>query len=262
MMRAIDRVLVSVVTDAFLLARFCGPHSGRPTGRAWERAVSQQLWRPGLRRRQHAGMLGVFGRGSASGAKHELDGVGQGHELAIWIESKACSALDKSYAATFHVKCFDLYRGAASVEPAATAAAEWWPILVSSEPAGDSTRSVCCDLGIVLCDPQCLPVPALLYAAGKPNADEYLPETELGELVRLGERACISMQERWRIDPETRTVVMSLDVLTPTEVADLLFLQDSLTEDFLDAMELHAPGYLERRAAALGSRLRVSEAAS
>ena len=46
-------------------------------------------------------------------------------------------------------------------------------------------RRSCVTLGIVLCEPEALPLPLLLRIAGKPNADEYLPETQLAELVRL-----------------------------------------------------------------------------
>lgn len=178
--RTIDSTLASLTLDAFLLARFARPGDGRPTGRAWEKAVSGLLWRPGFSRRQHAGMLGLFGRGSASGARHELDGAGQGYEIAAWIEAKACTVLDKTHVAVFHVKCFDLFRSAAAEHPEAIGSARWWPVLVSSEPAAEAARRVCCDLGIVLCDPQRIPLPALLHAAAKPNADDYLSEATLG----------------------------------------------------------------------------------
>ena len=105
-----DRVLASLAVDAFLLARYCSPGHSPASGRAWQRAVSQLLWRPGFTRRQHAGVLGLFGRGSRSGARHEIDGVGQGPEIGAWIESKASITLDKSDVAVFHVKCFDLRR--------------------------------------------------------------------------------------------------------------------------------------------------------
>ena len=246
-----DRPLASLVMDAFLLARHCSPGHSSASGRAWQHAVSQLLWRPGFTRRQHAGVLGLFGRGSRSGARHEIDGVGQGAEIGAWIESKARITLDKSDVAVFHVKCFDLYREAASEYPEQTDNARWWPLLVSSEPTGEAVRQMCCDLGIVVCDPQRLPLPALLFAASRPNADDYLSEVHLGELVRLAEAACAPMQQRWRLDIDKREVSLSLDNIDSTEIADLLFLQDELTEDLLDAFDVHAPGFLEQRASHL-----------
>ncbi len=256
------RTLAALAMDAFLLARYCSPGHSPASGRAWERAVSPLLWRPGFTRRQHAGVLGLFGRGSQSGARHEIDGAGQGPEIGAWIESKARTTLNKSDVAVFHLKCFDLYRAAASEYPEQTAQAEWWPLLVSSEPTGEAVRRICCDLGVVVCDPQRLPLPALLFAASRPNADDYLSETHLGELVRLAELACASMQERWRLDADRRVVSMRLDNMDSTEIADLLFLQDELTEDFLDAFELHAPGVLEQRALALTERFEAVRLAS
>lgn len=248
--------------DAFLLARYAGPGDGRPTGRAWERAVSGLLWRPGFTRRQHARMLGLFGRGSASGAPHELDGVGRGYEIGALIEAKACVVVDKTHAAVFQMKCFDLYRAAAVEFPQATASASWWSLLVSSEPAGDAVRRVCVDLGIVLCDPQRMPLPALLHAAGKPNADDYLPESSLSEFVLLAESLCQPMQRRWQINAELRTLTHDLDQLSAERIGDVLFLQDELTEDLLDAIDVHAPGHMERRAQALVDRLRAARLAS
>ena len=129
-----DRALAALTVDAFLLARHCSPGHSQASGRAWERAVSQLLWRPVFTRRQHAGVLGLFGQGSQSGVRHEIDGAGQGPEIAAWIESKARTKLNKSDVAVFHLKCFDLYRKSASQYPEQTAKARWWPLLVSSEP--------------------------------------------------------------------------------------------------------------------------------
>ena len=257
-----DRVLASLALDAFLLARYCSPGHSPASGRAWQRAVSQLLWRPGFARRQHAGVLGLFERGSRSGASHEIDGVGQGPEVGAWIESKARVGLDKSDVAVFHLKCFDLYREVASVYPEQTAEARWWPLLVSSEPTTQSIRKVGCDLGVVVCDPKRLPLPALLFTASRPNADDYLSEVHLRELVRLAEAACVPMQRRWRLDVVNREVTMSLDSIVSAEIEDLLFLQDELTEDFLDAFEVNAPGILDQRASALVERFEAARLVS
>lgn len=248
------RAVAGLSVDAFLLARHCCPGHSQASGRAWERAVSQLLWRPGFTRRQHPGVLGLFGRGSLSGARHEIDGAGQGPEVGAWIESKARTTLNKSDVAVFHLKCFDLYRAAAAEHPEQTSVAGWWPLLVSSEPAGDSVRRICCDLGVVMCDPKRLPLPALLFAASRPNADDYLSEIHLAELIRLAEFGCAAMQKRWRVDPERRAVCLSLDHLNSSEIDDLLFLQDELTEDLLDAFEVNAPDLLGRRASILVER--------
>ena len=117
-------------------------------------------------------------------------------------------------------------------------------------------RRVCCDLGIVLCDPQRLPLPALLHAAAKPNADDYLPEAALGELVSLAEPLCQPMQHHWLVpDVNRRTLTVDLDYVSSASIGDTLYLQDELTDDLLDAIDLHAPGHLERRAGVVADRL-------
>ena len=261
MRRTISVTLAGLAVDAFLLARCGGPGGRRPDGRAWERAASQLLWRPGLDRHQHAGVLGLFGHGPRSGARHEIDGAAQGQGLGILIECKAHAALDKSELAVFQLKCFDFYRAVAAEHPEAIAKDRWWPMLISSDPTSEAVRRISCSLGIVLCDPARMPLPALLYTAARPYSDQFLREDLLGELVRLGERACLAMQEQWRIQPTSRAIAIGLDMLTSGEIDDLLFLQDELTEDLLDVFDIHAPRYLDRRGAALAGRLEAAHLA-
>lgn len=248
--------------DAFLLARHCNPGSSPAGGRAWQMAVSQLLSRPGIHRQQPAGILGLFGRNSRSGVNHEIDGAGRGLGIVTLIESKARITLDKPDIAVFHTKCFDFYQQAALEYPEETAGENWWPLLVSSHPTGKTVRQMCCDLGVVLCDPERLPLPTLLYAASRPNADDYLDEVRLREFVRLAEPVCVPMQEQWRFDADRREFRLSLDRISADEIEDLLFLQDELSESILDALELNEPGLLEVRAAPLVERFEAARLAS
>lgn len=70
------------------------------------------------------------------------------------------------------------------------------------------------------------------------------------------------MQRRWQVDAERRALNIDLDHLSAQKIGDLLYLQDELTEDLLDALDVHAPGYLERRAGPLADRLRAARLAS
>ena len=180
----------------------------------------------------------------------------------VLIESKSRITLDKSDIATFHLKCFDFYRAAACKDPEQTSKTRWWPLLLSSEPASETVRRICCDLGVGLCDPERLPLPALLFAAAQPNADDYLSETYLSEMVRLAEATCVPMQQRWRLDRDSREVCLSLDNINATEISDLLFLQDELTKGFLHAFDNHAPGRLAQRARPLLERYEAARLAS
>lgn len=245
--------LAGFCRDCFLLARYAPPgEGGRPGGRAWEQAVASLLWRPGISRRQYAGTIGLFGSGSASGARHEIDGAGHGPTTGIWVEAKARTTLDKSDIATFDMKCFDLYTSAAKQHPRATRSAAWWPVFVSSEPASEPVRRLCMALGIVLCDPLRLPLPRLLRTAAHPEADMELPETLLTEAVRLFEPLCRSMQKRWQISEDAGSLVQSLGLMpTPPALADAMYVQDELSADILDYMDVTAPAAIERRAGLL-----------
>lgn len=257
-MTSIPQPVASLAQEAFLLARYGGPQEGRPGGRAWERAASGLLLRPGLARRQHAGTLGLFGRGSASGAQHELDGAGQGDRAAVWLECKARQALDKSDVAVFAFKCLDLYREAAREHPEATASASWWPILVSSEPTTESVSRSCIAMGVVLCDPERMPLPMLMRIAGKPTADMWIDEAALSELVRLAEPLVTPLQSRFRLDAETNELRWSLREPTAREIGDLLFSQQEITGDVFDAFDYHSPLFFERRGAVLADRLHAA----
>ena len=246
--------------DAFLLARFGGPGDGRPDGHAWERAVSAGLWAAQTTRRQHAGTLGLFGTDGRSGVHHELDGAGHGPamdgtDIGIWLEAKARAALDKADVAVFAFKALDLYREYAAQRPEVTAAGAWWPVLVSSEPCSETVHRSCLTIGVTLCEPSMLPLPALLRVASRPMADMHLDERLLAEAVRLGELLCKPMQRRWTIDAHARTISMSLDEPGADALTDVMFVQAELTDQLLDYYDCVAPGELERRGAALGERL-------
>jgi hypothetical protein len=256
-MNAPPRELTGFCLDCFLLSRYAPPGvAGRPSGRAWERAVSGLLWRPGLPRRQHAGTLGLFGRCSTSGAHHEIDGAGHGANVGIWIEAKATGALDKSHVAVFDLKCMDLYTAAVRHDRASNRCGRWWPVLVSSEPAAEPVRRLCMALGIVLCDPARMPLPVLLRAAAHPEADLQMPEVLLAEAARLFTGPCRSMQDRWRLSDDGQWLMRAVnDQADARTIGDALYVQDELTGDLLDYFDLDAPGVIEKRAESLARRL-------
>ncbi|HEV7772884.1 MAG TPA: hypothetical protein VGO48_06320 [Conexibacter sp.] len=254
-MSVVPREIAGLSRDAFLLARYADAPTGRPDGRAWEQAASGLLIRPGLDRRQHAGTLGLFGAGSASGVRHELDGVGHGHRVGIWLECKARAELDKTAVAVFAFKCLDLYRQAARDDAAATAAASWWPILVSSEPVSEAVHRSCIGLGIALCVPDRMPLPMLLRMASRPSADLFVDKAILSELVRLAEPVVTPLQTRWRIDVPTSEIRWTLHEPTAREIGDLLFLQEQMTADVLDGMDLRGSTAFERIGSELADRM-------
>jgi hypothetical protein len=163
--------------------------------------------------------------------------------------------LDKAAVAVFAFKCLDLYREVARADPATTAQDSWWPILISSEPVDESVRRACLGLGVVLCDPEFMPLPMLLYVASKPIADEWIDESALSELVRLAEPLVMPLQKRYRIDPDTAELRWSLLEPGSVEIGDLLYRQRELTADMFDVFDRECPGFFERLGVQLADRL-------
>lgn len=246
-------LLAEVALDAFLAARYC-VGEGLPDGRAWERAAGTLLHRPGLTRHQYAGLTTLFGSPSLSGCAHELDAVGSGWQGCVLFECKALSAgVTKEDIATFHLKTFDFYCGQLDI----AADDRWWRLLISASPTSDTIRALCLRTGIILCDPQRFPLPVLLRAAAHPAGDDALPVVKLRELLRLGEMPCQPLQEQWRIvggELRYRPIHWSRE-----DVADLLWLQDELSDDLFDAYDRFTPGRLERRIDRLMAAIRSRE---
>jgi hypothetical protein len=247
----VQKLLSEVALDSYLLAKFAGQSEGIPEGRAWERALYQRLWRPGLSHRQQAGLMTFYGRPSASGCSHELDAIGAGWNGTLILEGKAkAGGITKSDIAVFHLKIFDFYCGSL---PGARSE-RWWPFLISATPVDTGLKKLCFQMGIMICDPTHLPLPVLLRAAGRPVADQFLPEPHLQELVRLGEPACAAVQTRWRFD-DSGEIRFKIRDWSRDEFDDLLWLQEELSGAMLDLYDLHRPGYLERRAGLLRAEL-------
>jgi hypothetical protein len=247
-------LLAEITLDAFLAGRYCFGGPELPEGRVWERSVEVLLHRPGLSRRQSAGLTTLFGTVSHSGCAHELDAAASGWRGSFLIECKARGrGPDKSDVATFDLKTFDYYSG--QLESAARD--RWWRIMVSAAPVTDSVRALCFRMGIVLCDPSRFPLPVLVRVAGHPAADDFLATVKLRELLRLAETNCDPMQERWRI--VGNEIHFRPQRWGRQEINDLLWLQDELSDDLFDVYDTWAPGRLERRVSALRLQIETTQ---
>ena len=244
-MQCIPRVLAEVTLDAWLLARASQDLSATLVdGRIWERAVCDLLRRPGLSCRQGPGMTTLFGFGTASGIGHEIDGAATGLGGSIILECKSQGGgVTKADATLFQEKTLDFYFD----RPEAIGRDRWWRCIASSSPVSDTVRAFCVHLGLVLCDPMRLPLPAVMRMACHPSADLHLRETLLQEMVRLGGTALVPMQNRWEYDHSAREIRLKPRVISPADIQDLLWLQDELGADILDLYDLHRPGALEKR---------------
>lgn len=247
------KLLAEFALDVWLTAKFATKFGLEIDGRTWERTVANLLHRPGFTRRQGPGNHTLFGSLSASGVEHEIDCAADGWLGAVIVECKTTvTGITKGDVALFHLKVMDFYQKRIT----AAANEKWWRFLCSTITTSPPSRATAISLGLLVCDPGRLPLPVLMRAASNPSADMHLPESLLQEIVRLGERALIPQQERWPYRPQTMEIGFRPDLWRDTEIKDLMWLQDELSELLLDLYERLRPGVLERRAEALSWRAR------
>lgn len=246
MARALD-VLAELTFQAWLLARAADASESSVDGRVWERTVGDFLRRPGFIHRQGPGESTLFGRLPASGVRHELDACAvdwAGNMVLLECKSQR-RGVTKAQAALFHEKTLDFY----CARPRNGGSERWWRLIVSSAPVtDDAVRAFCIHLGVILCDPERPPLPMILKIASRPNADMYLREMLLQEVVRMGELALQPMQDRWTYDPVAHDIRFRPQALRNAgEICDLLYLQDTLGQDIYDLYKSHRPDILERQ---------------
>lgn len=247
MSRPLD-LLADFTLDAWLIAKFAPRLGVTLDGRAWERSVASLLHRPGFSRKQGPGSLRLFNLPAASGVNHEIDGAASSKRGSIVLECKATGAgITKADVAIFHFKVMDFYKRAVF-----TASREnWWCTMCGTSRTDHSARAAALSVGLLVCDPDRLPLPVLLRAAGKPTADLRFSDTLLQEIVRLGERALRPQQLQWPYYAHAGEIVSRPGDWTHSETADLMWLEDELSSSLLELYERRRPGVLENRAKAL-----------
>jgi hypothetical protein len=92
-----------------------------------------------------------------------------------------------------------------------------------------------------------IPLPVLLRMAGRPTADMFFQDTILSELVRLSEIACGPMESRY-VPEGTQHLRFDMGKLTKRDLNDLLWLQKTVTDEFLDYVDQKRPEHFENRA--------------
>lgn len=245
--------LAEFTFDCWLLAR--GAKNFSVDGRTWERAVSDLLSFADMPNRQLGGLTTLFATPASSGVRHELDICASGGGRVIIVECKSqIAGITKGDAALIHEKTLDFYY----TNPEQFSHERWWRILVSSNPVTHSVRTFCVHLGLILVDPDLLPLSVLLYTASRPVADMHLREPLLQDAIYLGEKAHLALQEKWIFNRQSKKIELDPNVLNSKDIQELLWLQKELGTDILDLYDLHRPGQLERRSQRLCQTLRVT----
>lgn len=209
-------------------------------GRLWEQSIADLLRHPRLPNRQRAGTSTFFNVAASSGIDHELDACVAGGDTRVAVECKSRkSGVSKADVALFHEKILDFF----CADPERFRQERWWRISASSTPVTRNVRAFCFSLGMILVDPDVLPLPTLLWTAGRPVADKYLNESYLQEAVRLGERANLAVQDRWTYNHYSDLVCFKPTVLSSNEIVDLMWIQEKLGSDIIEMYQQHYPDW-------------------
>lgn len=251
-------LLTSLALDAWLLATYGSPGNVMPDGRVWERSVMDSLVHPGISRRQYAGQTELFGQGSASGCRHELDGAADGWAGRVVMEAKArADGLAKTDVAVFDLKIRDYY--IASMPTASSD--QWWSLMVSASPIRSEIRCLCATLAIIPVEPRILPLPVLTWFAGRDSASRLFRAPVIREILRIGERAAAPLQKRW-VPDGISGLRYDTSWWASGDLDDLVWLQEEMSGDILDLYDREAPDRLPSRASNLMERVRRRQGAA
>jgi hypothetical protein len=231
---------------AYLLARFHPPAlTGAAGGRAWERWAASALGASGSWVRQGPGQLRLFGTRSASGLGHELDGCGARGSPTLILEAKAYGddGPSKNDLMFFDRKTFDLY-------VARRRAGEQGPhyrVMASTQGMDPALRKYSFLYGIVMVEPDVMPLPMLLRVAGRPVACQFFQAGLLTDFLRMAPAACGPLESRF-VPDGSNNLRFDMSMLPDQDLEDLLWLQRELTADVLELVDQERPGHFEGRA--------------
>jgi hypothetical protein len=122
--------------------------------------------------------------------------------------------------------------------------------MASTQPFDPGLLKYCYLYGIVAVDPGLIPLPMLLRMASRPMAGSYFQDGILSELVRLAEPACGPLEKRY-VPDGPHYLRFDVRLFAERELADLLWIHQTVTSDLLEIVDAEAPGYYERRADAI-----------
>lgn len=246
--------LTRICEAAYLLARFA-PHelSGWLRGDRWQRQLAAAT-AFSARRVQGPGNLTLFGLPSASGLRHELDNAAEYGDGAVLMEAKAYlrNGPSKNDVCIFDRKTLDFFMERIRRR----IPGPHWRVLASATGADKRVRQYCYLHSIVLVEPGRLPLPLLLRAAGKPEADLWLPEKLLQEIDRLGSLAAGPIDARY-IPDNAGSLRLDARLFRREDLEDLDWLHGLLSDELLDRFDQERPLYFEQRADLLLSRIAI-----
>ncbi|MGD0662183.1 MAG: hypothetical protein ABSD38_29360 [Syntrophorhabdales bacterium] len=197
----------------------------------------------GASKLQGPGTLSLFSYPAASGISHEIDAAGI-LDVAVVLEAKdQAHSISKTDIDAFQGRTFDYFEGA--VQRGFTE--DLFRMLLTTRVIDLKVRRYAARHGIILVSPDRVPLPSLLAAMGRWDATEWFPDSYLGELTVLGERACRPLTAQ-RAGATSILYHYPLHLWTAGDLDDLEYLHEMASSHWLDWLDRTDPLHFEHLA--------------
>lgn len=231
-------ILTVLAEGAYVLARFAKPTEG---GHIWQDWAYRLMVVCGARRVQGPGVHHLFYNASASGLSHELDSACM-LDVPVVVEAKdEETSPDKTQVDAFDGKTFDYFEAIVQRDAGFALHRMMW----CTQSVLPKIHTYAARKGIILAGPDRIPLPVLLAATERWDANEWLPESLLAEFVLLGERACRPLGAKASLSG----AIFSFQLWSAQNCEDLNYLHQLASDRLLDWLDRTEPLRFERRAA-------------
>jgi hypothetical protein len=237
-------LLYRITLGSFALVRLWDGTSlrGPERGRAFEIALYDYCETPGASLCERAGSRTICGVASASGLRHENDGVIAAPDIILHVEAKHLSGeVSKNDLLIFNQKALDfVLTGDPRIRTRPL-----YRLFVSGSPLSREARRFALLWGIVVIEPDMLPLPVLHWLAGSALAFRAELQDSAARLWREIPGLISPLQERLRRLP--RCIAGVEHVISTGRLDSALdILQDGCGFRWWRELDGHDPSWLER----------------
>lgn len=233
--------ILEIATRAYAIVEVGGLSGyGPERGRNFEQLFYTLCERRGVSLSEKAGAKSVAGRRSASGFRHEVDGATKTLNCVTHWELKYLTTkLEKNELLIFNGKGLDFLWG---TNPSFVKIPRL-RFLLSGTNIKDESRYFAVQWGIMVIEPDRLPLP-VLYEAAAHGAAIYLKEADCAALKSKVIWACRSLQDvirelsNWCIDSSPGTPILR-------KAKEVIDIQEQIGEDVMDYLDDHFPNWLD-----------------
>jgi hypothetical protein len=214
---------------------------GPARGRLFEQTLYGEWEGRRLELDTRAGGRLVRGYRSASGLIHENDGVIVAPDLTVHVEAKHLTdVVPKNEVLVFNQKGLDYF----AAEAVDLRRRPFYRVLISGGPVSDEVRSFALLWGIVLVDPDRLPLPVLHWIVGSSLAmPEHLRRSAL-TLWREVPRFVTPLQDRVRRLSECLSAP-GTEIVSRSAIGFMLNAQAVIGEALWQLLDMHDPDWLD-----------------